>query len=99
MVAQAATPAAGLWSDNVHSHLGKRRPVILFGTTLCLVSLTLCWLCSLARTYITVFFLLLLVNQLGWNAIIAAHNGLVADTVSGGQANVGTSSGLSMGFM
>jgi Na+/melibiose symporter-like transporter len=99
MLAQIAMPAAGLWSDNVHSQLGKRRPVILVGTSLCLVTLTLCWYCSLTQTRLSLFFLVLLINQVGWNTIMAAHNGLVADTVASGQGNVGTSSGLSMAFM
>ncbi|HJT56362.1 MAG TPA: MFS transporter [Ktedonobacteraceae bacterium] len=77
VVSLVLPPLFGLASDHTTSRYGRRRPYIIVGTALLLVSALLL---ALAGNVI-VFVLALVINQIGSNAANAAYQALLPDRV------------------
>mmetsp|Transcript_51037 Transcript_51037/g.158070 ORF Transcript_51037/g.158070 Transcript_51037/m.158070 type:complete len:459 (+) Transcript_51037:102-1478(+) len=77
-LSQLICPVAGLASDRFRSRWGRRRPFILGGTAVALVSLTAMWLSSMHR-WPGIFFVALFSSQTALNIIDSAQRSIVPD--------------------
>mmetsp|Transcript_1028 Transcript_1028/g.1806 ORF Transcript_1028/g.1806 Transcript_1028/m.1806 type:complete len:449 (+) Transcript_1028:102-1448(+) len=77
-VAQLICPLAGLASDRCRSRWGKRRPFILLGTAVSLVSILGLWFSSQLKLGVS-FFACLFVSQVALNVIYSAQASIVPD--------------------
>lgn len=89
-VSQLVCPVAGHLSDRCRSSWGKRRPYIVLGTVLVLLSSTGLWCFSIFRIP-SLFLVCLFLSQAGLNVAYTAQASIVPDTC---KHYMGTSSGI-----
>mmetsp|Transcript_24794 Transcript_24794/g.63212 ORF Transcript_24794/g.63212 Transcript_24794/m.63212 type:complete len:482 (-) Transcript_24794:22-1467(-) len=87
-LSQLISPIAGKLSDTHRSRLGRRRPIIFFGVLLATLGIVTLWFSSL-RLDINLYFIGLLVTELGMNAAFAGHCALPADLTAKADAEAG----------